>query len=250
MTRQPFGSGKGKRRSRGERDFVALIDGVHQLVKAPIALVRDRLSTHVSPTMRELITGREWLTVFLLPAPHPASTRLRGCERTSNAAWPTSPSSPSTAWEYSSATGSDAYGIGPTPSTISWSAPAWPSTIQRHPDEPESAGALWSFRAWGPYRAAARSTDAGACGPPTRRASTTDAIPWLGPEAEHAVRRVAHARLRRVRRSVTDTAWSPRQTRQVVGVVAGFFSEGSSPLGGCSPSGGAASARRGRLARA
>lgn len=29
-------SGKGVRRSMGERDFVALIDGTHQLVKAPI----------------------------------------------------------------------------------------------------------------------------------------------------------------------------------------------------------------------
>ena len=32
-------AGKGRRRSMGERDFIALIDGVHQLVKAPIVLV-------------------------------------------------------------------------------------------------------------------------------------------------------------------------------------------------------------------
>ncbi|WP_444972109.1 IS630 family transposase [Streptomyces canus] len=64
-------AGKGKRRSMGERDFIALVDGVHQLVKAPIVLVWDRLNTHVSHAMRELIAEREWLTVFLLPAYSP-----------------------------------------------------------------------------------------------------------------------------------------------------------------------------------
>ncbi|MCX5114694.1 transposase [Streptomyces sp. NBC_00378] len=64
-------SGKGKRRSMGERDFTALIDGVHQLVKAPIVLVWDRLNTHVSHAMRGLIAERAWLTVFLLPAYSP-----------------------------------------------------------------------------------------------------------------------------------------------------------------------------------
>ncbi|WP_250306613.1 transposase [Streptomyces sp. A 4/2] len=61
-------AGRGKRRSMGERGFIALIDSVHQLVKAPIVLVWDRLNTHVSHAMRELIAERAWLTVFLLPA--------------------------------------------------------------------------------------------------------------------------------------------------------------------------------------
>ncbi|WP_280893130.1 MULTISPECIES: transposase [unclassified Streptomyces] len=52
-------AGKGTRGSMSERDHIALLDGVHQLVKAPIVLVWDRLNTHVSKTM---------LTVFLLPA--------------------------------------------------------------------------------------------------------------------------------------------------------------------------------------
>jgi hypothetical protein len=43
----------------GERDFIALIDGVHQLVKAPIVLVWDRLNTPVSHAMRELTAERE-----------------------------------------------------------------------------------------------------------------------------------------------------------------------------------------------
>ncbi|MGW9436085.1 IS630 family transposase [Streptomyces sp. NPDC055607] len=64
-------AGRGKRRSMGERDFIALIDGVHQMVKAPIVLVWDRLNTHVSHAMRDLIAERAWLTVFLLPAYSP-----------------------------------------------------------------------------------------------------------------------------------------------------------------------------------
>ncbi|MFI1386432.1 transposase [Embleya sp. NPDC020886] len=61
-------AGRGKRRSMGERDFIAPIDGVHQLVKAPIVLVWDRLNTHVSHAMRDLIAERARLTVCLRPA--------------------------------------------------------------------------------------------------------------------------------------------------------------------------------------
>ncbi|MER6190119.1 transposase [Streptomyces cyaneofuscatus] len=64
-------AGKGARCSMGEQDFIALIDGVHQLVRAPIVLVWDRLNTHVSRRMRELVAERAWLTVFLLPAYSP-----------------------------------------------------------------------------------------------------------------------------------------------------------------------------------
>lgn len=62
---------KDERRSMGERDSVRLLDGVHQLVKAPIVLVWDRLNTHVSRAMRKMIDDRDWLTVFLLPAYSP-----------------------------------------------------------------------------------------------------------------------------------------------------------------------------------
>jgi transposase len=55
----------------GERDFIALTDGAHQLLKAPVVLVRDRLNTQISHAMRALIDQREWLTVFLLPAHSP-----------------------------------------------------------------------------------------------------------------------------------------------------------------------------------
>ncbi len=54
-----------------ERDFISLLDGVHHLVRAPIVLVWDRLNTHVSRRMRDLVDERAWLTVFLLPAYSP-----------------------------------------------------------------------------------------------------------------------------------------------------------------------------------
>jgi putative transposase len=59
---------KDERRSLSEDDYVALIDGIHRLVKAPIVLVWDRLNTHVSRAMRELIDARTWLSVYILPA--------------------------------------------------------------------------------------------------------------------------------------------------------------------------------------
>uniref|UniRef100_A0AAU2VI13 Transposase n=1 Tax=Streptomyces sp. NBC_00003 TaxID=2903608 RepID=A0AAU2VI13_9ACTN len=71
-------AGKGQRRSMSERDCIALLDSVHQLVKAPIVLVWDRLNTHVSHAMRELIARREWLTVFLLPAYSPQPNPVEG----------------------------------------------------------------------------------------------------------------------------------------------------------------------------
>ncbi|MFD8396521.1 transposase [Streptomyces sp. NPDC059680] len=75
-------SGEGRRRSMGERDFTALIDGVHQLVKAPIVLVWDRLNTHASRRMGDFVAEREWLTVFLLPAYSSDSTPSGACGHT------------------------------------------------------------------------------------------------------------------------------------------------------------------------
>ena len=58
---------KGERKSFAEHDYIALLDSVHQQLRAPIILVWDRLGTHISATMRDLIAERAWLTVFLLP---------------------------------------------------------------------------------------------------------------------------------------------------------------------------------------
>ncbi|MFJ5779454.1 transposase [Streptomyces sp. NPDC093094] len=71
-------AGAGKRRSTGERDFIALIDGTRHLVEAPTVLVRDRLDTHVSHAMRESIAERERLTVFLPPACSPDPNPVEG----------------------------------------------------------------------------------------------------------------------------------------------------------------------------
>lgn len=59
---------KGERKSFAERDYIALLDSVHQQLRAPIILVWDRLNTHVSAVMRELIAARAWLQVVLLPS--------------------------------------------------------------------------------------------------------------------------------------------------------------------------------------
>ncbi|WSP93539.1 transposase [Streptomyces sp. NBC_01233] len=71
-------AGKGTRRSMSERDFIALIDGTHHLVRAPIVLVWDRLNTHVSRRMQVLVAERDWLTVFLLPAYSPDLNPVEG----------------------------------------------------------------------------------------------------------------------------------------------------------------------------
>ncbi|WP_417801503.1 hypothetical protein [Streptomyces kaempferi] len=58
----------------GESDYIKLLDGVHQLVKAPIILVWDRLNTHVSCAMRRgaerRIRGGDPARVRIRVAPH------------------------------------------------------------------------------------------------------------------------------------------------------------------------------------
>lgn len=71
-------AGKSKRRNMGERDVIARLDGLHQLVQAPLVPVWDRLNTHVSREMRRFIEGRERLTVFLLPAYSPDLNTVEG----------------------------------------------------------------------------------------------------------------------------------------------------------------------------
>ncbi|MET8220906.1 IS630 family transposase [Streptomyces hirsutus] len=69
---------RGERRSLSEADYMRLLDGTHQLLRAPIVLVWDRLGTHVSKTMRQLVAARPWLTVFLLPAYAPELNPVEG----------------------------------------------------------------------------------------------------------------------------------------------------------------------------
>ena len=56
-----------KRKGFTEADYAALLDAAHQQLGGPIVVVWDNLNTHVSAAMAELITARDWLTVFQLP---------------------------------------------------------------------------------------------------------------------------------------------------------------------------------------
>lgn len=50
---------KGERRSLGETNYIGLLDGAHQLLKASLIVVRDRLSTHNFKTMKALVAERD-----------------------------------------------------------------------------------------------------------------------------------------------------------------------------------------------
>ena len=56
-----------KRKGFTEADYARFLDGAHQQLGGPLVLVWDGLNTHVSRAMRELITARDWLTVYRLP---------------------------------------------------------------------------------------------------------------------------------------------------------------------------------------
>jgi transposase len=55
-----------------------LLDGAHHLLRAPIVLVWDRLSTHVPKAMQHLAAARPWPTVFFLPAYAPKLNPAEG----------------------------------------------------------------------------------------------------------------------------------------------------------------------------
>lgn len=69
---------RGERRSLSETACMRLADGAHQLLRAPIVLVWDRLGTHISQAMQHLSAARPWLTVFLLPAYAPELNPVEG----------------------------------------------------------------------------------------------------------------------------------------------------------------------------
>jgi DDE superfamily endonuclease len=130
---------KGERRSLSETDYIRLIDGAHQMLKAPITLIWDRLNTHVSAAMKQLAAARPWLTVFLLPAYAPELNPVEGvwaqCKRSlANLA-----AERSTGSKPSSATGSRACNTGLRRSTVSWPRPDSRSTYHHHdPKAPKS----------------------------------------------------------------------------------------------------------------
>ena len=56
-----------ERKGFTEADYAALLDAAHQQLAGPLVVVWDNLNCHVSAAMAELITARDWLTVFQLP---------------------------------------------------------------------------------------------------------------------------------------------------------------------------------------
>jgi transposase len=56
-----------KRKGFTETDYARFLDAAHQQLRGPIVLVWDNLNTHVSRTMQELVTARDWLTIYQLP---------------------------------------------------------------------------------------------------------------------------------------------------------------------------------------
>ena len=61
------GHRKDRRKGFTEADYAALLDAAHQQLGGPLVVVWDNLNTHVSAAMTELVTTRDWLTVYQLP---------------------------------------------------------------------------------------------------------------------------------------------------------------------------------------
>lgn len=61
------GHGKGRRKGFTETCYAQLLDAAHQQLGGPLVVVWDNLNTHVSAAMKELISARDWLTVYQLP---------------------------------------------------------------------------------------------------------------------------------------------------------------------------------------
>jgi len=57
-----------QRKGFTEADYARLLDDAHQQLGGPLVVVWDGLNTHVSGAMADLVAGRDWLTVFRLPA--------------------------------------------------------------------------------------------------------------------------------------------------------------------------------------
>ena len=56
-----------QRKGFAEADYARLLDDAHQQPGGPLVVVWDGLNTHVSRAMADLVTTRDWLTVFRLP---------------------------------------------------------------------------------------------------------------------------------------------------------------------------------------
>jgi DDE superfamily endonuclease len=69
---------KHERKGFTEDDYIAVLDAAHRQLGGPIVLIWDRLGTHTSTRMRELVTDRPWLRTHLLPAYAPELNAVEG----------------------------------------------------------------------------------------------------------------------------------------------------------------------------
>ena len=67
----------GEPKGLSERDFAALLRAAHHQLHAPLVVVWDNTSTHVSEAMQGFIDSHDWLTVYQLPTYAP---ELNWCE--------------------------------------------------------------------------------------------------------------------------------------------------------------------------
>jgi len=69
----------GTRRAMTEADYAALITAAHRYLEAPVIVIWDNLSTHLSRKMRAFTAGHpDWLTVIQLPAYAPDLNPVEG----------------------------------------------------------------------------------------------------------------------------------------------------------------------------
>jgi transposase len=69
----------GTRRATIEADYAALITAAHRYLQAPVIVIWDNLSTHLSRKMRAFTAGHpNWLTVIQLPAYAPDLNPVEG----------------------------------------------------------------------------------------------------------------------------------------------------------------------------
>jgi putative transposase len=69
---------KGEKTSFTEADYIALLDGAHQQLGAPIVLVWDNLNRHTDAQIRPYLERRDWLTVIRLPPYTPDLNPVEG----------------------------------------------------------------------------------------------------------------------------------------------------------------------------
>jgi DDE superfamily endonuclease len=70
---------KGERRSMSEADYAGLIAAAHNQLQAPIVLIWDNLSTHISAVMGRFVSSHpDWLTEVRLPAYAPELNAAEG----------------------------------------------------------------------------------------------------------------------------------------------------------------------------